>query len=243
MSVGSWEPSWSLTCSDPRPTRPQSICRDQAPLQQLRGRKGAPLQPAATLSFAQRPRPGSQLTAQLSTSPGPPGPLLAPHHLTVTGFPRRLGGESGSGTSHMEKPETLLALERAEITAKHKCGPVGATAAGTVMFQAGIPAKAEKAEPRWVSSPGGAGMAWVAVTASGTRWPRQDPSQVRAAPTRAGGSRAVLLGRRAGEVSCPSFGHTSGLCGFQGQAGAPVEPGEDADRSLYKVADRLRFLP
>ncbi|XP_069397082.1 uncharacterized protein [Delphinus delphis] len=89
---------------------------------------GAPLQPAATLSFAQRPRPGSQLTAQLSTSPGPPGPLLAPHHLTVTGFPRRLGGESGSGTSHMEKPETLLALERAEITAKHNQGSCVASA-------------------------------------------------------------------------------------------------------------------
>ncbi|XP_069397081.1 uncharacterized protein [Delphinus delphis] len=130
---------------------------------------GAPLQPAATLSFAQRPRPGSQLTAQLSTSPGPPGPLLAPHHLTVTGFPRRLGGESGSGTSHMEKPETLLALERAEITAKHKCGPVGATAAGTVMFQAGIPAKAEKAEPSQGSCVASAPRASASAAAAPTQ--------------------------------------------------------------------------
>ncbi|XP_060158669.1 collagen alpha-1(I) chain-like isoform X3 [Globicephala melas] len=196
---------------------------------------GAPLQPAATLSFAQRPRPGSQLTAQLSTSPGPPGPLLAPHHLTVTGFPRRLGGESGSGTSHMEKPETLLALERAEITAKHKCGPVGATAAGTVMFQAGIPAKAEKAEPSQGSCVASAPRASASAAAA--------PTQRGPSPSGASSRRLSLSHLLGIPCTCLTAGFSPGdaPAGLQRNpptgarsepetAGPAVLPGPKADR-------------
>ena len=125
------------------------------------------------------------------------------------------------------------------------------------MFSAGISAKAEQAEPGRITSPGEACMARTGDTASGTKWPRQDPSRVQAgvaqaAPTRAGASGVEPLGCRAGEPSCPSFPHTSGPggaltegpSGFQGRhAGSPVELGEYADLSLYKVSDRLGFLP
>lgn len=71
-------------------------------------------------------------------------------------------------------------------------------------------------------------MAQVGVTANGTRWPRQDPSQVRAGeaqadPTESGGPGTVPLGCRVG--TCPAwhlsassgFGAMQGGCGNQGR--------------------------
>lgn len=87
-------------------------------------------------------------------------------------------------------------------------------------------------------------MAQVGVTANGTRWPRQDPSQVRAGeaqadPTESGGPGTVPLGCRVGTCPALPFLASLSLLWLWGHAGRVREPGEDTDLSLYSVANRL----